>query len=113
MFFAASSAVPPRLNPSAWLSERNRMLPVREPVKGPVAKEGQDDDEPDDPVNVKIAVMFAELSSVRFAVKVVFPGVYWVDAVVPVHDALCIEGMSTADTLPISSFTPQPDVFVL
>ena len=56
-------------------------------------------------------MIFPEVSSVRFAVKVVLSGGYRVDWVVPVHEALWTEGISVADMVPMSSLT-HPEVLI-
>jgi hypothetical protein len=100
-------------NPSGWLSENPIWLPVCIAVMGFVpTSDGHDADAPVDDVNVSAPVTFPELSSERFAVKVVLP-VYRVDCVEPVQDALAKEGINSADTIPVSPFTPHPDVLLV
>lgn len=67
--------------------------------------------EHDDPVNGTTPVIFPEVSSVRFAVKVVLSGGYRVDWLVPVQEALWAEGISVADMVPMSSLT-HPEVLI-
>ena len=73
---------------------------------------GHDADAPVDDVNVNAPVTFPELSSERFAVKVVLPE-YRVDCVEPVQDALVTGGINSADTIPVSPFTPHPEVLLV
>jgi hypothetical protein len=73
---------------------------------------GHDADTPVDDVNISTPVTFPELSSERFAVKVVLP-VYRVDCVEPVQDVLVTGGINSADTIPVSPVTPHPEVLLV